>query len=521
MKSFKYLLHLLILTYSFNLKAQNYHWANSGGTIWNDGAGICKDSYGDLFLSGGLYDGPTGTSGNAIFENDTIQINGCGDIFASKINSFGSFEYTKSFGSIINIQINETGTLFYEKSSTNMYLLSLCRDGQVYFDSIYFQNSGTFFGRMSLDGKFIWVKKLMFEYGDITFDNHGKIYLIGENKITKMDSLGNILWSKQISSTSVFLYSRVYFYNDSLIITGGGLNNCPFDTSVLNSPLTNYMFISLFDSSGNFSRATIIRSSNPVIDYSSKLNNGKLVQSFRYTDSITIDNLSFYSFGNAAVICLFDINGHFLWHKRIDYTGELKIQCTEFTDGSIYITGWFDDQFTYDSTRTFIAASSPSCFVLSINENGNILDGFIIPKSEGTGIVRADDGSVVLAGTFTDTLFLGNTRLISHGHEDIFITKMDSLNTIFEPQRRKQETLEIYANPNTGSCRVVLPEGITSVDKLNLIITDGAGRIIFNGKPNEIGNEIVVNLENEASGKYFVQLSNGKKTYRGTIIFER
>ena len=357
--------------------------------------------------------------------------------------------------------------------------------------------------------------------GEFVIDNAGFIYNVFDKAITKMDSLGNILWTKQIPSSSFFVFRRIYFYNDSLVITGAGQNDCPLDTTVINSPLTNYQFISVFDTSGNLQRVTTLRSINPMVEYCSKLSGGKLIHALLFKDSVSIGNSTFYYTGDAFLLSLFDLNGQFLWHKRFDYTGNFRIISSEYTAGSIYLTGWFDNQFTYDSSITFTAYNGHNCFVLSFDESGNYLNGFTLPKSEGNCIIRADDGGIVLTGNFADTLQLGNISLISYGQDDVFILKMDSLNAIKEPLKVKQEDLLIYANPNTGNCRLVVPDDIHSFDNLYLSITDITGKIIFRGKPQALGNEIVVNLEQEASGKYFVQLTDGKKSYKGVIIFEK
>ncbi len=498
---------------------QIFQWANHGGTTRDDAAIICKDNYGNYYTSGILRNMLGGT-GDAYFGSDTIPIHGSTDIFVSKVNYSGAVEWANVFGSNVNVIQNEGGQAYYDIVSNSLYLNGSCTDGSISFDSIYFQNPGSYFARMDLNGKFLWVKQINFS-GGITFDNAGFIYLLGDKEIAKMDSLGNFLWIKQFSSPSNFYLGRIYFYNDSLLITGNGTNDFPLDSTVNNSPLPYYQFISVFDTSGNFQRVTTIRSMNFFGEYCSKLSDGKLIQVLIFKDSLSFGNYSFYGPGDAFLLSLFDLNGQFLWHKRFNYTGHFGIRSSEYTAGSIYLTGFFDNQFTYDSSITYTAINGQNCFVLSLDENGNYLNGFTLPKSEGNNIIRADDGSVVLAGSFSDTLQLGNISLISYGQTDIFILKMDSLNSIGEPHKIRQEELLIYANPNTGNCRLVVPDDIQAIDKLYLSITDITGKIIFRGKPEEMGNEIVVNLEQEASGKYFVQLTDGKKIYRGVIIFEK
>ncbi len=280
----KIIVVVVVVVNQNNIFGQVYQWANHGGTIKADRLGyLCSDKFGNYYTSGILRDMLGGT-GDAYFGSDTIPIHGSTDIFVAKVNNSGAVEWAKAFGSNINVIQNEGGQAYYDIVSNSLYLIGSCTDGSISFDSIYFQNPGSYFARMDLNGKFLWVKQINFP-GGITFDNEEFIYLLGDKEMAKLDSLGNFIWIKQFSSPSNFVLRRIYFYNDSLVITGGGSNDFPLDSTVNNSPLPYYQFISVFDTSGNFHRVTTMRSVNPMVEYCSKLSNGKLIHVLLFKDS--------------------------------------------------------------------------------------------------------------------------------------------------------------------------------------------------------------------------------------------
>jgi len=80
--------------------------------------------------------------------------------------------------------------------------------------------------------------------------------------------------------------------------------------------------------------------------------------------------------------------------------------------------------------------------------------------------------------------------------------------------------LLIYANPNTGHCRVTIPEDFNHEKTLILEIYDQTGRMIQKAQLSIIGESIEVDISAQAKGMYNAILSNGKKYYSGKIIFE-
>jgi hypothetical protein len=96
--------------------------------------------------------------------------------------------------------------------------------------------------------------------------------------------------------------------------------------------------------------------------------------------------------------------------------------------GNIYVTGRFSGAATFGST-TLTSGGSTDIFVAKVDHGGKfvwaISAGGSISYDEGNSIAVDGSGSVLVAGSFTDTATFGSTTLISKGGFDVFVAKVD------------------------------------------------------------------------------------------------
>ncbi|GAB4291504.1 MAG: hypothetical protein Kow0068_16780 [Marinilabiliales bacterium] len=110
---------------------------------------------------------------------------------------------------------------------------------------------------------------------------------------------------------------------------------------------------------------------------------------------------------------------------------------------------------------------------------------------------------------------------MSQGYEDFLIAKLDTTTGSNEENIKTYPTqLIIYANPNNGKCNIKIPEDFINEQNLTLYIYDNSGKLLQQTKFEMNEEEIKLNIEKEAKGVYNVVLSNGKKVYKGKIVFE-
>ena len=102
----------------------------------------------------------------------------------------------------------------------------------------------------------------------------------------------------------------------------------------------------------------------------------------------------------------------------------------------------------------------------------------------------------------------------------MFAAKCSPITWVQQPLDSPTNTLLIYANPNTGQCRITIPEEFLHEKELSLEIYDQTGRLIQQARMRIVGNSIELDIRAQAKGIYLAVLSNGKKSYQGKIVFE-
>ena len=79
----------------------------------------------------------------------------------------------------------------------------------------------------------------------------------------------------------------------------------------------------------------------------------------------------------------------------------------------------------------------------------------------------------------------------------------------------------IYPNPTTGTCTITIPDDFLYESSLTLFIYDNSGKLLQQIPIDNSAENFSLQLEFKATGVYPVVLSNGKKSYRGKIVFRR
>ena len=134
----------------------------------------------------------------------------------------------------------------------------------------------------------------------ITSDSLGNIYILIQNNMTnsgpgpwnidgfmmspglnfyKLNSLGVILWHKNIGPNVYENMQNIFFYQDQLFITGTFAPNLTFSNGLtLNVPASNFTgaFIAKYDADGNFINAINFGDGNDIFKYSEIDNQGSI-----------------------------------------------------------------------------------------------------------------------------------------------------------------------------------------------------------------------------------------------------
>ena len=159
-------------------------------------------------------------------------------------------------------------------------------------------------------------------------------------------------------------------------------------------------------------------------------------------------------------------------------------------------------------------------FVAKYNSSGSCLSANSAGYSGGEAITADANGYCYVTGGFIDTTSFGSTVLINNNGGYIYVAKSDMMTGLEERSKSTNNQLIIYANPTIGKCNITVPNEFLNKNNLTLSVYNIVGKLILQKKPSANGNQINLNLEEQAKGMYNVILSNGAKNYYGKVILE-
>lgn len=366
----------------------DFEWAKAaGGTGSDSGNEISVDNSGNSYIVGDF-------SGTAIFGNTTLTSAGSSTVFIAKLDADGNFSwaknaggsgYDKGFGIYVDPQGNSYATGHFSGTAT--------------FGNTILTSSGNwdmFITKLDTDGNFIWTK------------NIGATYRVSGIKISA-DNQGNIYVTGMFSGTALF-------GNTSMTSDGDG-----------------DIFIVKLDPNGNIIWARSAGGPNSDsgrgISVDSQ-NNIYITGSFRETAHF--GNITVTSEGSDdAFIAKLDTNGNFLWAKGIgDSSYDAGRGISVDMQNNCYVVGHFSGTAIFGNiTLTSSEVGDDDVFITKLDENGNFIwakKGGDIHTELGHGISVDRQGNSIITGQFTNTTTFGNTTLFSNGSDDIFIAKLDT-----------------------------------------------------------------------------------------------
>jgi len=248
----------------------SFVWAiRAGGTSDDSGRNIALDGLGNIYIYGTF-------AGTATFGFNTINSNGWHNIFVAKLSPAGSFLWAVAGGAIVQDYTYAHGLALDD--AANIYISGTFSGTALFGTSTIISSGGgdIFAAKLDSGGNFLWAVKaggVDWDYGnDIAVDNSSNAYLIGyfestatfgstvytsygENDIfvTKLDSLGNFLWTVRAGGPYINLgYSICVDDSANAYLTGGFYGTVDFGFNQVNSLGWADIFVAKLDSGGNF-----------------------------------------------------------------------------------------------------------------------------------------------------------------------------------------------------------------------------------------------------------------------------
>jgi len=230
------------------------------------------------------------------------------------------------------------------------------------------------------------------------------------------------------------------------------------------------------------------------------------------------------SMGNGFLV-KYDSIGNLVYTKQLHSLEEIGcIGVDALFDGSVLLAGNFSGLGTFGGIS--INASTPEdLFIARYDSNGDCLG--VDHAGIGVGLnIAGDESGIYTTGIFppnsqiSGNISIGNNTFTNYGWDDIVFAKHELLTGNNEVKKPENNSLIIYANPNKGSFRVKIPADFINEKNLILNIYDKSGKLIKNQSMRNTDNLLKIDIYGVAAGSYSITISNGRKTYSGTMIVE-
>ncbi len=427
-----------------------------------------------IYYSGVIQGGDNGY----IDENVTLVTpTGYSDVFIAKSNLDGIFEWGivathDAFGDSGNdcLILDNQGNLFMAGTYR----------GNLTLGNYSITNAGTssgFITKFNSQGNFAWLSQYLGSTVRLSSDPSGNAYVTGNSSLSKYNNDGILQWTVEQENE----VNSICFNNNSKIIIAGSNSDLNYITQLSNEAAEEWT--TQFEGNSAFGYAIGMVTDNKGAIYT-----------YNYTSG-TIDYFG-ETVNEGIFICKQSGHGEVAWLKQFPNTkveyGYGNHIVIDLSFQNIYITGNFDTEITLPDGTTLTPSVNGSIFILKFDING-VYQWSIQEDFKGSSLCLAADyaGNILLSGTFSGTISIDGTELVTAGGDDCFMAKYDGNANLVWAKRAGGESIEYSSFVSVdGSNNVYLTgefisENVT-VDNTPHSMLAGDGNIIF-AKFNPVG----------------------------------
>lgn len=236
-------------------------------------------------------------------------------------------------------------------------------------------------------------------------------------------------WAIQGGKTSLIEGNIQVVNTGSGIITAGDfIETAQFEDQQITSNGSSDIYLTRYSEEGALEELLSFGSANEeLLKFMEVDNDGNIIVSMVFTESISIDGVEYISNGGQDVLLLkFNSEFNLLWTKHYgtgltDYVRGMGID----GDGNIVVTGKFKYELDFDDI-TINSAGSTDIYVVKFNPDGEVLFAF----SEGADtyedantVAVAESGSIFLSGTFYESTIINGEPITTDNTTGLFFAK--------------------------------------------------------------------------------------------------
>lgn len=535
----------------------SFLWANRAGSFGSDGVqDIVTDAAGNIYTCGEFEYTVDFDPGPGVYN---LQFTGVWDGYVRKLDANGNFIWAIRFG---DVQDQVPYSLDVD-SSGNVYVTGYF-EGTVDFDP----GSGThtltsdgpdiFILKLDTNGDFVWVKKIggLFDRGYKIAATNDDVYVTGyfqgtvdfdpgsgtanlistvsNTFVLKLDTDGNYVWAKSISSESNNTGYEIDVDQSGNVYTVGSFaGTADFNPGAGTANLSTSSkaaFIQKLDSSGNYLWAKRIYGIGDVTGKAIKIDSsGNIVIGGSFSQTVDFDpgtaTLNLTSAGSEDVfIEKLDTNGNLIWVRQMqgtafDYLHDIDVDA----NGDIYATGLFNDTVDFDpgsGTYNLTPLGITDAFIQKLSNSGNLIWAKQIGGETDVvamGVHVDYTGNVITVGNYWgDADFDPGEGVFNMAHVgsswagDMFIMKMSN-SVLGISENDFLSDIRIFPNP--AQTRLNIDLG--TLHDAEVCITDVSGKIVY--RKSTGGGLQTIDLQQE-SGLYFVKISSQGRSNTSKLI---
>jgi Secretion system C-terminal sorting domain len=486
----------MLLLFCLHAGGQTYQWARSScgnGTATSSSfiQDTKCDNSGHIYSVGGFSPPFMAFGADTVWGLDSP---GFCNLFLVKYDSLGNILWLRSGDLTCNAQAWQVAI----DKSGYIYIIGYFNSDHLTLGShtLYNIDSGTndlFIAKYDPDGNVLWAKRAggnnydnawgiavndsvyvymsgWFKSDSISFDT----FTLHNNGLTngflvKYDSLGNVLWARQVGS-----YYDDEIYPVACDATGNVyVGGCFLSASISigSDTLINHgvgnIFIAKYDALGNVKWARSFKGDNFDQTFGLSLDNfGHLYVSGNYRstslniDSVTLENSSPTT--DDPLLVKLDTNGYAIWGRTSTGSDNFDAAYPVKTDkfGNIYLGGnYSSDSIKFGTVPLLNSgdAGTSDIFLVCYDSTGSVMWDLSARgvKDDGLWSLSLDNaGNIYCGGTFySPHIYLGSIVLNNADVYNAFLFKLNP-GVLNLPSEYAKYTYKVFPNPTAGNIRI-------------------------------------------------------------------
>jgi len=249
--------------------------------------------------------------------------------------------------------------------------------------------------------------------------------------VAKLDAMGDRLWSRQFGGAGDQLGYGIATDSGQNVFVVGTFDNTIDILGTVHNGNAQDVYLAKLDPSGN--RLWSFAWGDSAADFGYRVatdSMGNVVVFGSFEGNITLTQQHTSAGGLDLFVAKLDPAGSLLWSKRFGDTGienafDLAIDST----GAVVLVGGFEDTVDFGG-NLLTSAGAFDVYVAKLDAAGNHLwsANYGDTKEDGArGVdIDANDNSIVLTGTFDDSIDFGGGMLVPINGADAFVARLDA-----------------------------------------------------------------------------------------------